>query len=122
VRFQGNLISTRVQHGETLLRVVSVHSPAWEIDRSRLAGIDKSAVQLALSPDVWLSDCLWATLPREPSEAWIVGGDFNLSETFDAWKGGPRGNREYLERMAARGFTECLREVTGRVTPTFRNT
>ena len=120
-RFAGNLVSTRVRLGASELRVVSVHSPAWEISRERLEGIDTSAVKLTLSRDVWLSDCLWAALPTCPSEAWIVGGDFNLSETFDAWSGGPRGNREYLDRMISSGYTECLRESTGQLTPTFRH-
>jgi endonuclease/exonuclease/phosphatase family metal-dependent hydrolase len=97
-RFAGNLVSTRVQMGASELCVVSVHSPAWEICPERLAGIDTSAVKLIQSR-----------------------GDFNLSETFDAWPGGPRGNREYLDRMISSGYTECLRESTGQLTPTFRH-
>jgi exonuclease III len=54
------------------------------------------------------------------AEPWTVGGDFNACETFDSWKGGPRGNRRWLDRMADLGFTECLRHHTGRLTPTFR--
>ena len=53
--------------------------------------------------------------------SWIVAGDFNLSETFDNWPGGPRGNVEYLERMQSIGFTECLRHYHGKLVPTFRN-
>jgi len=62
--------------------------------------------------------------------SWIVGGDFNSSETFDGeWqdshqlKFGIRssGNREFLDRMKDLRFTECLREYTGKITPTFRH-
>ena len=98
-----------------------VYSPAWPIDRSRLTGIDTSGIRLRLNRDVWLADILLAALPAADGSEWVVGGDFNLSETFDAWPGGPRGNREHLDRIADRGFTECLRKTTGRVTPTFRN-
>ena len=87
----------------------------------QLTGIDTSGIRLRLNRDVWLADILLAALPAADGSEWVVGGDFNLSETFDAWPGGPRGNREYLDRIADRGFTECLRKTTGRVTPTFRN-
>jgi len=77
-----------------------------------------------LNKDVWIADVLLAGLNDTlgtPETPLIVGGDFNLSETFDAWKGGPRGNREYLDRMCAFGLTECLRASRGQLTPTFRN-
>lgn len=51
---------------------------------------------------------------------WIVGGDFNSSETFDAWKKGGRGNREVIERMNALGLVDCLRAHHGQLVPTFR--
>ena len=55
-------------------------------------------------------------------DQWIVGGDFNSSETFDyLWKGGPHGNREILERMNDLGLTECLKGYNGELIPTFRN-
>jgi exonuclease III len=57
----------------------------------------------------------------DPSDQWVIAGDFNLSETFDLWRGGPRGNREYLDRMEALGLHECLRLTKGMLTPTFRN-
>jgi hypothetical protein len=96
-RFGGNLVAcaVRTQRGEEL-SVVSVYSPAWPIDRSRLTGIDTSGIRLRLNRDVWLADILLAALPAADGSEWVVGGDFNLSETFDAWPGGPRGNREYL--------------------------
>ena len=118
--FAGNLISTRVQVGAMDVRVVSVYSPAWPIDPKRLAGFDTSGVKLELADGIWVADVLRAALPAQPDDAWIIGGDFNLSETFD-WRAGPRGNREYLDLMTIKGYTECLRAKTGQVTPTFRN-
>jgi endonuclease/exonuclease/phosphatase family metal-dependent hydrolase len=105
--------------------VVCVYNPAWPIDRARFHGIDVSGVKLKLDPDVWVGDILWAALHHSqyPSrDLWLVGGDFNLSESFDWRPKGPRGNKEYLDRMAALGLVECLRQSTGCVTPTFRNT
>jgi endonuclease/exonuclease/phosphatase family metal-dependent hydrolase len=72
---------------------------------------------------VWVTDLLVAALRqrgKSESKPMIVAGDFNLSETFDRWRGGPRGNREWLDRMAALGFTECLRLHQGALTPTYR--
>jgi endonuclease/exonuclease/phosphatase family metal-dependent hydrolase len=85
--------------------------------------VDVSSIKLTLNPDVWVADLLWAALRSIDlhKDLWLVAGDFNLSETFDAWRGGPRGNREYLDRMATLGMTECLRKMKGQLTPTFRN-
>jgi endonuclease/exonuclease/phosphatase family metal-dependent hydrolase len=106
------------------LSVVCVYSPAWPIDRARLNGIDVSGVKLTQNPDVWVSDLLWASLNHlhpGPFSEWIIAGDFNSSETFDQWRDGPRGNREYLDRMASLGLVECLRQAQGKLSPTFRN-
>lgn len=124
--FEGNLVAKRIRLNEELaLNVISVYNPAWYIDRKRLENIDTTKVHLSQNPDVWAADLLWASLnqmqPRA-TELWIIGGDFNLSETFDLWRGGPRGNREYLDRMTALGFMEVLRYSKGKLTPTFRNT
>ena len=56
-----------------------------------------------------------------PNEAWVIGGDFNSSETFDFGPGGPRGNKEHLDHMAELGLTECLRKSRGKLAPTFRH-
>ncbi len=124
--FTGNLLAYRVLVPHVLpLNIVGVYSPAWPVDRGRLAGIDVGSVKLILNRDVWVADLLLSALKRitpDPQEPWVIGGDFNLSETFDDWRGGPRGNREYLDRMEALGLTECLRWTRGRLTPTFRNT
>jgi endonuclease/exonuclease/phosphatase family metal-dependent hydrolase len=123
--FSGNLVANRITTAHTELAAISVYSPAWPVDPARLAGIDVSDVRLKLNRDVWLADVLWAALRAggvSPADPWVVGGDFNLSETFDQWRGGPRGNREYLDRMIALGFVECLRTSQGGLTPTYRNT
>lgn len=123
-RFAGNLVGCRIRLDGEAVNLVSVYSPAWPVDRLRLNGVDTSDVRLAQNPDVWLTDVLLAALREmEPRSRgpWIIGGDLNLSETFDSLQGRPRGNLEYLERMSAFGLTECLRHATGAVTPTFRN-
>lgn len=123
--FAGNLVAHQVTPDDgTPMRVVTVYSPAWAVDRARLKGLDVTSVKLTLNSDVWVTDLLWASLVHmklDPSDQWVIAGDFNLSETFDLWRGGPRGNREYLDRMEALGLHECLQMTKGVLTPTFRN-
>lgn len=124
-RFSGNLLACRTEVCNLPLTVVSVHSPAWPIDAERLAPHDVSVIKLKQNPRLWVTELLWAAVrDRDRDEAWLVGGDLNASETFDTmWRGGPRGNRELLDRMEAAGFTEVLRHCNGgEITPTFRNT
>lgn len=123
-RFAGNLVSVELQpdHGPRL-RIICVYSPAWPVDKRRLVGVDVTAVRLTQNRDVWVGDLLFAALSLnkpQPGDPWIIGGDFNLCETFDAWRGGPRGNREYLDRMDQLGLVDCLRYAKGALTPTFR--
>ena len=124
--FKGNLISAELSltSGEKF-RVVSVYSPAWPIfDRQRHKEIDVSEVKLKNNADVWLTEIIWSSLLHEDLKKlpWIVAGDFNSSVTFDTlWKGGPRGNQEFQDRMSKLGFTECLKLSQGKLTPTFRN-
>jgi hypothetical protein len=124
-RFAGNVVAHVVKPDAwSELIAVSVYSPAWPVDRARLVGMDVSGVKLKQNRDVWVADLIWASLRHQwpaPEAPWIIGGDFNLSETFDLWRGGPRGNREYLDRMAGLGLVECLRSAQGALTPTFRN-
>jgi exonuclease III len=123
--FAGNLVAHQVMPDlGPSMNVVSVYSPAWPVDRTRLKGVDVTSVKLTLNRDIWVADLLWASMAHmkpDPREGWVIAGDFNLSETFDLWPGGPRGNREYLDRMEALGLKECLRMTTGMLTPTFRN-
>lgn len=125
-RFEGNIVSCLAKpvNGPPL-NVVCVYNPARPIDGSRFIGVDTSPVKLKLDPDVWVGDILWYGLRHQrltADDLWLVGGDFNLSESFDWRPKGPRGNKEYLDRMAHLGLVECLRQITGCVTPTFRNT
>jgi endonuclease/exonuclease/phosphatase family metal-dependent hydrolase len=123
--FAGNILARVVKPDKgPELNVVSVYSPAWPVSRIRLQGMDISNVKLTQNPDVWIADLLWASLKFKPplkGDLWIIGGDFNLSETFDLWKGGPRGNREYLDRMTSLGLVECLRSYQDVLTPTYKN-
>lgn len=126
-RYAGNLIC-RVLHLDAgpVIRAISVYNPAWPIDPERLAGVDTSGVRLAAKPngEVWLADILWACLKHHSpttTDVWMVGGDFNTSESFDGAPGFG-GNREYLDRMHDLGLAECLRDYQGRLTPTFKNT
>ena len=104
--------------------VVSVHSPAWYLDRPRLGLVDVGDVRLTQNADVWGADLVLAAIRPfvAGSRQVLVGGDFNLSTTFDARRRSGRGNQEYLDRMAALGLVECLASFQGRLTPTFRNT
>lgn len=132
--FRGNFISCLVQPKNCEpIYVVSVYSPAWPVNEERLRGIDVLPVKLELNPQVWPTELVWSALKNSVSnnETWIVGGDYNSSETFDAeWqdKHGKRfgirssGNREILDRMLALGFKECLREFCKVIVPTFQNT
>jgi exonuclease III len=124
--FGGNLVGGIIKvpkHDQ--IHFVSVYSPAWPVDKSRIIAEDTSGVKLTLNMDVWVTDLLRSALLdafQSPRSPWVVAGDFNLSETFDSWPGGPRGNREYLDRMTALGLTECLVKKQGQLTPTFLNT
>lgn len=123
--FKGNFVSCVAQpFGEKALNIVSVYSPAWPVDEKRLKGMDVSSVKLTFNDLVWPTEIIWSALSKmvTAEESWIVGGDYNASETFDTfWAGGPRGNKEIIDRMYALGFKECLREHNGRLIPTFKN-
>ena len=124
-RFSGNLVARKIiMDNETSINAISVYSPARPVDPDRIKGIDTSNVRLTENKDVWVADLLWTSLKHlkiNLEDSWVVAGDFNLSETFDHWTGGPRGNREYLDRMAKLGFTECLKSFQNKLTPSFRN-
>jgi exonuclease III len=125
-RFRGNLVAFRVQpRCAPPINVISVYNPAWPLERGAFADFDLRPVRLSLQPrDVWLADLLWfrlVELTRDRSVQWLIGGDFNLSESFDDRAGGPRGNREYLERMKSLDLVECLRHFNSGPVPTFKN-
>jgi endonuclease/exonuclease/phosphatase family metal-dependent hydrolase len=122
--FQGNILSYEVNVGGGCpMTAVAAYSPAWPVSKSAYAGVDVTGVKLSQNPDLWVTDILTAALRHgkvDCENAAVVAGDFNACETFDSWKGGPRGNREWLDRMADIGFMECLRHHQGQLTPTFR--
>lgn len=124
--FNGNLVACTVHIiNKPPINVVSVYSPAWPISKDRLMDVDVSTIKLKLNNELWCTEILWSALKNKSSineYEWIVGGDFNSSETFDyLWKGGPRGNLEIIERMNMLGFAECLRGFQKKLTPTFKN-
>jgi hypothetical protein len=124
-RFKGNLVAKQVQPmNGPLIKTVCVYSPAWPIPTSRVEGIDTSNIKSSLNHYVWVTDLLRDAIrqiPALPNEAWVIGGDFNSSETLDFGPGGPRGNKEHLDHMAELGLTECLRKSRGKLAPTFRH-
>ncbi len=131
--FMGNFIACEVEFINCeKFNVISVYSPAWPVNKDRLKGIDTSPIKLKDNPDVWATEILWSALKNiiTNNQIWIVGGDYNSSETFDKkWQQehsvrfGIRssGNREILDRMNKLGFTECLRGYNGKIVPTFKH-
>jgi exonuclease III len=122
--FGGNLVSGSIDVSPWTINTISVYNPAWPIDAARISAHDTNGVRLTQQKsDVWLCDILWSALcsRKHSEELWVVGGDFNLSETFDSWAGGPHGNKEYLDRMSGLGLVECLRKHQGKLTPTFKS-
>lgn len=122
--FRGNLVAYHVTVGGADFRVLSIYSPAWPVDPARLQDTDVTPVKLKLNPKVWVTELLWASLLDAGTQQppWIIGGDLNSSSTFDVlWPGGPHGNQEFFDRMTALGFSECLLQGQGKLTPTFRN-
>ncbi len=123
--YSGNLLACRViKNDEISINVINVYSPAWPVNKSKYQNENISDIKLTQNKDIWVADILWTSLREMFSlnnEYWIIAGDFNLSETFDAWKDGPRGNREYLDRMKNIGLVECLRLKQGKLIPTYLN-
>jgi hypothetical protein len=58
-RFVGNLlvVEALLDRGPRL-NVVGVYSPAWPVERARVAGVDVSSIKLTLNPDVRVADLL----------------------------------------------------------------
>ena len=107
-----------------ILRVMSVYSPAFPVDRARMELVDTAGIQLTQNRDVWGTELMWATLKAMDvgaDDPFLVGGDLNSSESLDWSASKPRGNLEVMERMNALGCRDCLRAFTGQLTPTFRS-
>jgi len=123
-RFKGNLLSYKIKLNSNTLHLISVYSPAWPLNSDLLNQEQIGSVKLTQNKELWLADLLWYALKCNinPNEYYIIGGDFNLSITFDScWGKNPRGNQEYLDRMRKIGLIECLKEYNGRLIPTFKN-
>ncbi len=132
--FKGNFIACKIElPNHERFNVVSVYSPAWPVDKNRINDIDVSDVKLTKNPNVWATETIWSALKNTVSgnDRWIVGGDYNSSETFDrdyqikhGLKGGlvSEGNKEIRDRMYALGFKECLLEYNKKLTPTYMHT
>ncbi len=131
-RYAGNLVSCTVQPiGHPAINIVSVYSPAWSIDTSKYPDVDITSVKLKENPKLWVTEILWSALKNAnlADASWIIGGDFNSSETFDkdyqiehkinCLVSG--GNKEIRQRMEALGLSECLRAYNGNLVPTFKN-
>ena len=145
-RFDGHIFGHEVEvAGNKKINVVSVYSPYWSLDSlwKNVGGRPRHAETIKLngSKKLWVTDLLWQGLinTMRPNEPWIVGGDFNNSETFDpSWqdehpeevkKWGSKnplrtgGNKEIIDRMNNLGLKECLRESNnGVIVPTYTKT
>lgn len=125
IHFNGNIIVSDIEQKDgSVARIVNAYSPAWPVPKALLADIDVTGVKLRQNPNVWMSDILTAavseTLPLSDN-VWIIAGDFNSCISFDLWKGGPRGNQEWIDRMDALGLVECLSFSNGGdIVPTFK--
>jgi exonuclease III len=121
--FSGSIVAHAITIGEKRFNVISVHSPAWSIDEERLKDIDLNQIKLlSKTHEIWCTEILWSILKNSMAineNPWVVGGDFNSSETFDDTWGS--GNKEVIERMNNLGLQECLRKHNGKLVPTFKN-
>ena len=90
--FKGNIVSGiahPLNYGP--IRVVSVYSPWWALDdvwQERGSGPtdpEINEVKLKGADKIWATEILWAALKKSIADdpTWVVGGDFNSSETFD---------------------------------------
>jgi len=121
--FKGTLIakSVALANGEKL-QAISVHSPYFSVCEDRENRIDALPLLEIDEKEIYLTDLLLATLKNQDlkgEQCWVVGGDMNSSETFDATWGS--GNGEFLNGMKELGLTECLRHHNKRLIPTFQN-
>jgi exonuclease III len=102
--------------GDTL--VVSLHNPAFEIERDRLRDIDVSPLKLEKSEDLWLLDVVFYFLKCRLEHPLLVGGDFNYSRLLDDLYG-EAGNREFFDRIETEGFVSLHRKFHDQDQQTF---
>lgn len=122
-KFNGNFLSAKVQiENGKLFNVVCVHSPHWSISKEDFTEDEISKIKLKNNQKIWGTELFWSALLNQSfneNKNWIVGGDFNASQTFDFPKN--RGNQEFLDRMKAISFEECLFISNGKLIPTFKH-
>jgi exonuclease III len=87
--------------------VISIHNPAFPIERELVEGRDLTGIKLALNPDVWLLDVVSHFLTHRLGEPLLIGGDFNCSRLLDDPT--PRGNAEFFDRLTNDGFVSLHR-------------
>ncbi len=128
-KFSGNLLSCVVKPiaSKHEIKVIGVYSPAWVVGVTGYPKDEVNIVKRKQNNYLWVDDLLREALKNEnnlDNERWIIGGDFNASETMDyLWKNGPHGNLEHLGIMQNIGFIDCLRHTAkGRPVPTFKDT
>lgn len=97
--------------------IISIHNPAFPIERSLLADRDLTSIKLSLNPDVWLLDVVFHFLRERLTEPLLIGGDFNCSRVLD--DPAPRGNTEFFDRLADNGFISLHRRFHGADEQTF---
>jgi len=134
--FEGNLVCCVAKiPGYPPLNIISVYSPAWPVDPERLEGINVSAFTDGYN-EVWMTELLQDALENAKisrDTQWVVGGDYNSSETFDAaWQDAHKkrfplrysdnGNKETFDLMKKLGFKECLRDYNEKIIPTYKHT
>jgi exonuclease III len=122
-KFKGNILTSVINFKALTLNLICIYSPAWHLNKGLLKQEYIDSVKLLQSKNLWLADLFWFALKSnvKPESYYIVGGDYNLSVSFDSWQKKPRGNQEYLDRMKKLGFIECLREYNDCLVPTFKN-
>lgn len=124
-RFGGNVYVTtvRLASGQSL-RVLHAYCPPWPLETANAPIEEVKALRFPTNPSVWLTNLLRdaiCQLPNLADSSWVMAGDLNLSETLDRPGQPPRGNKDFLERMAGLGLTECLRHHQQKVVPTYRH-
>ena len=121
---KGNLqfLNVTLFSGATL-NLVNVYSPAWPIIPQADIAEDVAGFKLDSNKDIYATEFLTEHLRNSISGlgTWLIGGDFNSSETFDTWQQKPRGNKEFMDRLELLHLRECLRGFNGLLVPTYFN-
>ncbi|MDA0986740.1 MAG: hypothetical protein O3A55_03970 [Bacteroidetes bacterium] len=153
--FKGNLVAYKIKLTNLQsFNIVSIYSPAWIVDINKINSLNDSNIKLEPNSTpfkkfmfwyndgskskinkiikLWMTDLIQFILENyiTKNNNWIIGGDYNSSETFDKeykrqhniYKGfGSSGNKQIREDMYEMGFKECLFEFNKKLVPTFIN-